>query len=463
MLAYLLLLAIETHQPRIPLHFEPNQGQVAGETEWIAKARGGTLYITGAAVAFATTEPGGKPRIMRFVGARPVKGEGLESTGGYSNYFDGRDERQWRSGIPHFGKVRYKGLYQGIDLVYYASPDRQIEYDLEVQAGADIKQIEFSFGGFDRTEIDDNGDLNLWLGGHAVRKHRPRVRQGNNEIACTYMMLSGNRVKLEVADHDEALPITIDPVLDFSTYLGGPGQDFLSSVALDATGGIYVAGYTQTPSSPTLNPFQQPNTVVGAVFVAKLTPDADKILYFSVLRSSGFSRASGLGVDATGSPTLAGITASADFPLKNPFQKDYKAGYYTGFVTRLSTDGRTIIYSSYYGGSSRDNLFHGVLDRNGDFVLSGNTSSHDIPIKNAFQPAFGGGTADCFLARVAASGVLVFSTYFGGSGADSCTGALSQTPAARFISEVNRTLTTYLSRIRSRPFVVRVTGFRPRF
>ena len=146
MLPYLLLLAIETHQPRIPLHFEPNQGQVGGETEWIAKARGGTLFIKNSAVAFETAEPGRKkPSIMRFVNAQHGKGEGLDPTGGYSNYFDGRDETHWRTGIPHYAKVRYQKLYKGIDLVYYATPDRPIEYDLEAAPGADLNQIELAF------------------------------------------------------------------------------------------------------------------------------------------------------------------------------------------------------------------------------------------------------------------------------------------------------------------------------
>src|SRR5579863_4380361 len=115
MLIPLLVLALDLHQQpaRIPLHFEPNQGQVAGETEWIAKAHGGTLFIKSTAVAFATADPGKKPRVMRFIGAHPAKSEGLDPSGGYSNYFTGRDEKNWHSGVPHFAKVRYKNLYKG--------------------------------------------------------------------------------------------------------------------------------------------------------------------------------------------------------------------------------------------------------------------------------------------------------------------------------------------------------------
>src|SRR5579863_2954040 len=161
MLIPLLVLALDLHQQpaAIPLHFEPNQGQVAGETEWIAKAPGATLYIKSTAIAFATAQdPGKRPRIMRFAGAKPVKGEGLDRTGGYSNYFTGRDEKNWTTGIPHFAKVRYKSLYQGIDLVYYTTPNHQVEYDLEVQPGADLNQIELSFTGFDKIEVDKHGD-----------------------------------------------------------------------------------------------------------------------------------------------------------------------------------------------------------------------------------------------------------------------------------------------------------------
>jgi uncharacterized protein (TIGR03437 family) len=419
---------MDIHHSRIPLHFEPNQGQVAGETEWIAKAPGGTVFIKNTAVAFATTkDPGGKkPRVMRFVGAQPTKGEGLDPTGGYSNYFTGRDEKNWHSGIPHFSRVRYKGLYKGIDLLYYATPDRQIEYDLEVATGADLDQVELSFTGFDKIEIDEHGDLSLRLGAHAIRQHRPKVLQGGKEVACGYRLLPNNHVKIEVAPYDEALPLTVDPVLDFSTYIGGPGTEFVNGVAVDSAGFIYIGGSTETPATPSLNPFQQTNLVLSSPFVLKLTPNADRIIYFSTLRSSDPSGAAGLSVDSAGSPIIVGNTYSPDFPLKNAFQTNYVAEYYTAFVTKFSPDGRNLVYSSYFGGSGMgDNMFQGILDSDGNLIFSGNTTSTDIPIKNAFQPKFAGGQGDCFLTKVDPNGALVFSTYFGGSGTDYCYGGLA--------------------------------------
>jgi len=421
MLIALLSLALDVHQPRIPVHFEPNQGQVGSETEWSAKAAGGTLYIKGTAVAFETSEPAKKPRIMRFVNANPSKGEGVDRLGGYSNYFDGRDGKNWRSSIPHYAKVRYQTLYKGTDLVYYATPDRQIEYDLEVQRGADLRQIELSFEGFDKIEITADGDLALHTGTRAIKQRRPKVLQNGQEIRCTYKLLPDNRVKLDIADYDDALPLTVDPVLDFSTFLGGPGADGIAGVGLDSAGNIYVGGASETPANPSLNPFQQTNTVVQTAFVAKLSPNADKLLYYSALRSTGYSGARALSVDDTGSPILVGVTGSTDFPLKNAFLKDYAAAFYTGFVAKFSPDGRSIIYSSYFGGSGgSDDPKDSMVDHDGALIFSGDTESHDIPIKNALQSRFGGGTGDCFIAKIDAAGALVFSTYFGGSGTDYC-------------------------------------------
>ncbi|HEY3744165.1 MAG TPA: SBBP repeat-containing protein, partial [Bryobacteraceae bacterium] len=379
MILALLTLAMDLHQPRIPLHFEPNQGQVAGETEWIAKAQGGTLYIKSTAIAFGTASASGKkPHILQFIGAKSAKGEGVDPTGGYSNYFIGRDEKNWHSGIPHYSKVHYKDVYKGIDLLYYATPDRQIEYDLEVAPGADLNQVELSFTGFDKVEIDEHGDLSLRLGDNAIRQHRPKVFQGGKEVACGYRLLPNNHVKIEVAPYDEALPLTVDPVLDFSTYLGGPGSDFLENIKIDSSGFIYLCGNTQTPASPSLNPFQQTNLVQDQADVIKLTPNADRILLFATLGSaSGQSGASSLNVDAAGNLLVYGSTQAPDFPLKNAFQSQFKSTFEAAFVSKLTPDGRTLVYSSLWNGSNTESPSGSAVDAQGALTFGGSTASTD--------------------------------------------------------------------------------------
>lgn len=224
MLLALLTVVMDLHQPRIPLHFEPNQGQVAGETEWIAKAPGATLYIKSTAIAFATAEPGKHPKIMRFVGANASKGVGEGALESYSNYFTGRDEKNWHSGVPHYSKVRYKGIYNGIDLVYYSTPDRRIEYDLEVAPGANVRQVELSFEGFDGVELNRDGDLLIRHGRSALMHKRPAIMQDGDNITCRYEKRK-EHWGISIKAYDESKALTVDPILDFATYLGGPGVD----------------------------------------------------------------------------------------------------------------------------------------------------------------------------------------------------------------------------------------------
>jgi len=156
-------------------------------------------------------------------------------------------------------------------------------------------------------------------------------------------------------------------------------------------------------------------------FVAKLTPNADKLLFYTTIRSAYYSQANGILLDSIGNPILYGETGSGDFPLKNAFLTTITSAFGTGFITKFSADGKTIIHSSYYGGSGgSDAPYGGVVAADDGFIFNGYTSSHDIPIKNALQPHFGGGTSDCFVAKVDSLGSLVFSTYFGGSGTEYC-------------------------------------------
>jgi uncharacterized protein (TIGR03437 family) len=397
-----------------PVHFEPNGGQVAGRTEWVARASGITTYIASNEVVLDRVH-------MRLVGAAgKARAEGLEPTGGYSNYFVGRTQKDWFTGIPHYARVRYQGIYPGIDVVYYAS-GRNVEYDFEVRPGADPNRIELAFD--HNVCIDERGDLVITATGRELHQHRPRVLQDGREIASAYRLFPGNRVGLWLGNHDSHRALTVDPVLEFSTYLGGPGADSIAKIVFDSAGNLVLAGSTQTPASPALDPFQQSSIVSSAPFVMKLSSDGRRVIYFSVIGSGsgGNDSPSSMALDASGSPVVTGTTYNPNFPLKNAFQNAYTATFGEAFITKLSADGRSIVYSSYYGGSGFNTGGSLQLDGDGNAYLVGHTSSSDLPIKNALQSQFAGGY-DCYIAKLAPAGSLIFSTYLGGSGIDNCGG-----------------------------------------
>ncbi len=395
--------------------FEPNVGQVKGQTEWVGRSKGAYLYITGNEVVYAN-----KTNVhMRLFGAsKHARVEGLEPTGGYSNYFTGRDEKTWFTGIQHYARLRYKDVYPGIDLAYYGS-GRNAEYDFIVKPGGNPDRIELAFS--EPVQLD-HGDIIV----AGMRQHRPRVIQEGGVIDADYVLGSEGRVQLALGRYDRTRELTIDPVLEFSTLLGGPGDDTANGIVLDSAGNIFVAMSTQSPATPTLNPFQQTNIVGLQPAVFKFGPDGKQLLYYSVIGSGGWDPAHSIALDSNGSPIITGTTESANFPLKNPIQTQLTARLWSAFMTKLSPDGRSLVYSTYLGGSGRDDSWAVAVDGQGNAYFGGETDSRDFPIKNAVQPIYGGGD-DCFLAKITPSGGLAFSTYYGGSGREFCH-AVSLTP-----------------------------------
>jgi uncharacterized protein (TIGR03437 family) len=405
---FALLIAAGAAAYAQPLWFEPNQGQAHPAVQFLAHTPGGYVY-------FAHDKIEVRDVRMELVGGnKHAKIELEEPTGGISSYFIGRNEKEWHTGIPHYARVRYKNVYAGIDLVYYGR-QRDIEYDFVLKPGADPSQIKLAYN--KPVQIDSNGDLLI----AGLKQHRPKVFQNGHEIECDYLVRR-ERVQLALAKYDHSQPLTVDPVLEFSTYLGGPGDDNIQDVKVDANGFIYVAGGTQSPQAPTLNPFQQSQTQTLTPFVIKLTNDGQQVVFFAQIGGNGWDSAWGVGVDNSG-VILGGRTRSTNFPVKNAFQTDFKARLDNAFFSKLTPDGKSLIFSTYYGGSNWEYPLTGLaMDSQGSVWLSGYTTSLDLPLKNAAQSTFGGGVTDCFLAKVSSSGALLVSTYWGGSSLDTCFG-----------------------------------------
>src|ERR1051325_1828982 len=180
--------------------------------------------------------------------------EGLDPSTSTVNYFLGSDPQRWRPGILTFGKVRYRELLPGIDLVFYGN-QRQLEYDFVVAAGADPSRIELQYQGVQQLDLDEEGGLVLTIEGGAMRQHKPRIYQNVNgsarDVAGGYVVKEANRVGFEVAAYDPRLPLIIDPGLGYSTYLRGSGDEQVNSISLDGAGSSYVIGQTSTNDFPT--------------------------------------------------------------------------------------------------------------------------------------------------------------------------------------------------------------------
>jgi len=648
----------------LPLSFEPNMGQADPRVKFVSRGREYTLFLTkdeavlrmqksevrsqksGARIQFAP------PSVLRLklrganTGASVV---GLDELLGKSNYFVGKDPKQWRTNLPTYARVRYQNVYPGVDLVYYGNQGGQLECDFVIAPGADPSAIALSIGAagqagsrrkaegrkqkaegsgrkavgskqkavgrkqkaegrkqkavgallqsqtessrscrqrhpetmkmipllvkegsgvVDRNaeaathhplppppaeegshfqsgqltkdhgqltsfdsgseirnrkskipsslRVASNGDLVVALPGGELRFHKPVVYQQQSTVdsrqptvessrSCRqrhpetmkiipllvkegsgvvgrdatlppttplppppaeegshfqsrqlttdhgqltsfdsrseiqnpksidgrYVLKPDGVVTFEIAPYDRALPLVIDPILSYSTFLGGSDMDYANGIAVDASGNAYVTGYTASTDFPLVNPAQG-SPGGGAcsedgvdtvpcfdAFVSKLNSTGTALVYSTYLGGSNEDYGAAIAVDASGDAYVAGYTYSTDFPVQNALQPQ-NAGGWDAFVTELSADGASLIYSTYWGGSLDDVGTGIAVDSGGNAYLSGYTDSTDFPVSSgAFQANFGGGTHNAFVVRFNRGGAQVgYSTYLGGSGDD---------------------------------------------
>ena len=228
---------------KLPLSFEANQGQTDAQVNFLSRGSGYTLFLTATEAVLSLRESAapssgeardtqvttGTVLRMQLIGANPAPAvAGLERLPGQVNYFIGHDPARWRSNVPLYGKVKYEGVYPGIDLVYYGN-QRQLEYDFVVAPGASPNAIRLELEGAERLDIDARGDLVIHTALGEIRQRKPLIYQERGgtreEISGRYVLLSGRQVGFEVGPYDTAQPLVIDPTLVYSTYLGGSGVD----------------------------------------------------------------------------------------------------------------------------------------------------------------------------------------------------------------------------------------------
>ncbi len=428
-----------------PITFEANAGQADPAVRFMARGRSHVTFLTDDAAilvwrtasaapdAMATTgraetaaglgEPVARAARLTLAGARPAaRAEGEQALLGRVNYFMGDDPRAWRTGVATFGRVRYREVYPGIDLVWHGDRGR-IEFDLVVAPGADPGRIRLRVDGGDPLAVDARGGLAL-AGG--ARLDPPEVYQdspaGRQVVAGRYVLRGDREVAFEVGAHDPARPLVIDPIVILSTYLGGSGDETAVRFMADGAGNLYVGGSTTSFDFPVLGGLQRVLPGFRSCFVAKLDPNASTLLYSTYLGGSLDDRCFGMTVDGPGNVYLTGTASSLNFPrTAGALQFVFGGGGGDAFVSKIGPEGSQLLYSTFVGGNGND-IGRGIaIDGAGGVWIGGTTTSFDFPRKNAVQNAFQGGT-DAFLTRIdttkAGLASLVFSTYFGGSGAD---------------------------------------------
>jgi uncharacterized repeat protein (TIGR01451 family) len=389
---------------KLPMRFEANEGQIDARVKFMARGAGYSVFLTGdeavmqlhkqelktegtAELRTAETPVESVALRMKLAGSNSssrVSGIGRLSSS--SNYFIGNDPAAWRKGISNYSKVKYESVYPGIDLVWYGN-QRLLEHDFLIAPGADPSRIKLSFSGMDKMSIDGEGSLVLRAGDEDLRMLKPHAWQestgGRRAISCDYSLSEKDQVEFRLGDYDTTLPLVIDPVLVYSTYIGGIGTDTGQDIAVDDAGAAYISGQTSSSDFPA-NPIQPTIRNLPDAYVLKINPAGDAIVFGALIGGDGGESAATVSVDPGGNVYLAGSTSSTNFPLQNPLQTS-RRGILDAFAVKIDASGSTLLFSTYLGGEGIDNASSLAVAGDGDLYLTGSSDSGDFPLVNAFQ------------------------------------------------------------------------------
>lgn len=380
----------------LPLRFEAAGG--GSSSEFIARGAG---YLVGLAHGDANVvvgQSGDAQRTsmaIRLVGASQAAiGEGRRLLPGVTNYLIGNEPRWWKTGVRSFGEVEYRDVYPGVNVVYYGNHD-ELEFDFVVSPGASYRDIRIAFDGASDVAIDAKGDLVITTVAGKLLQHAPVIYQEESgrrrEIAGGYVRRGRGVIGFRVGAYDTRLPLVIDPVLTYSSYVGGAREERAAGVAVDAQGNMYIAGLTGAADFPVTAPTVAHGRDNWDVFVVKINARGDRYEYVTYLGGTVYEEPAGLAVDAGGHAFVTGYTESWDFPTVNPVQA-FRSGSSDSFVAKLESDG-TLAYSTYLGGTAEEYGTGIAVDDTGRAYVSGQTISADFPTANALQPSLGGSPA----------------------------------------------------------------------
>ena len=454
-------------QAERPISFEPNQGQFPHQVEYVAHLPGYTLALTSGQLRFrfsgasdASARRENAETAITLDGANPrAVPAGLEQAPGKANYFLGNNPRQWRTNVPTYSRVKLQQVYPGVDLVYYGA-GRQLEYDFVVRPHADPANIRLRFDPSATLSVSPAGDLLVATAAGTLRLHKPVVYQyaadgGHSPASRLYregrwVVRASGAAAFKLGRYDRDRDLVIDPVLSFSTYLGGSGGDVANAVAVDPAGNVYVAGNTSSLDFPTTSnaidklcgtevQCMQGNPVG---FVAKLTSDGSMLLYSTYLGEAGpGTNINGIAVDSAGNPYVTGATHSNDFPTTpNSFQPGCPSSpCYSAFVTKFDPAGSSLIYSTYLGASTTfGDIANAIaVDSQGKAHVVGTSSSATFPVTPGAYQALPPGPVGSrgFVSLLNASGsALIFSTYFNGSSEDTINAVAVDAAGATYVT-----------------------------
>ena len=408
--------AIAESYGQIPPYFVENRGQFDAHSRYVARGSALTGYFGSSEVVMAGRS--GRFRLT-FPEADPALAiEGVNPAGARFNFMTG-PPAEWKINLPSWNAVAYRGIFPGIDLLYTASRDA-FKSEFIVAPGSDPAAIRLRYDGAS-VHLDRGGALVMPSNAGEFRENAPVFYQEIDgrrvSVEGSFRMERDGTVGFQVGAYDHKRPLVIDPVLTYSTYLGGSSMDAVTSVAVDGMGNAYIAGWTTSADLPTVNPVHAQQSGSVDAFVAKLGPGGNSLVYCTYLGGRGDDRAFAVAIDSSGSAYVTGWTGSSAFPTVAPAQSTL-AGGKDAFVAKLNPAGNALVYSTYLGGAANESGNGIAVDSSGNAYVTGYTYSMNFPTLSAFQTS-NRGPQNAFLTKLGPAGSLIYSTYLGGNGNDS--------------------------------------------
>ena len=415
-----------------PIAFEQNRGQTAASYQFLTRSGAQGIFLASGGATLDLRGPDGAPVVIRLelegASAAPAP-EAEQPLPTLAHYFIGNDPSRWLTNVPSYGRIRYRDVYPGIDVVYYGTAG-ELEHDFILRPTADPSRIRMRFQGAESVSLGADGSAEIRAGGQLVTWRAPVLYQGEGsarrKVSGRYALDGSQRLSFQVGSYDRAQPLVIDPVVSYATFIGRSEPEGGSRTAIDAAGNVYVAGLTFDPSFPVTPGARSDNKgAFGDILITKLNPAGNTVLYSTHIGGVNGDAAFGIALDAAGNIYVAGTSTSDDFPTT--------AGVLKPLITapgapsdpsecvllKLNAAGSALLYSTYLGGSSTDSCYAVAVDSAGSAYVAGGTDSSNFPVTGDRRAVTG---RDAFVAKFKPdASALDYSMTFGSTGNERAT------------------------------------------
>jgi hypothetical protein len=443
--------SVHLNKCKLPLSFVKNNGQEDQRANFTTNFKGRRFFFSSDRITSVELEPieeevpepdqprNGVALELSFTNANTnLFPEGISQQEGYHHFFKGNDSLKWQNGVPHYRELKYNAVWDDVDLEISAGEDG-LKMNWLLDKPERVSSIRLHWEGADRLEIDETGNLLIHHVLGTLTDLAPIAYQViggvNIPVSCAYRRYSDFDFGFQLSgDYSTDSPLVIDPILQYSTYFGGPDVLNGNAIAIDDQGQAYVAGYVNSTGLPvTPGAFQTTFAGNEDAYITKFSSNGESLIYSTYLGGSGREYSWSIGIDTEYCAYVTGQTNSINFPI-TPGAFQTTRGYM--FVTKIAADGGSLIYSSFLGNNNTDISYDIAVDTQGSAYVTGRTASTVLPsTPGAFQTTLPGTSTSGFITKVSPDGAtLIYSTYLGGSGSDDCLGIALDTQGHAYVT-----------------------------